>query len=118
MEVWYNPSCSKCRIATEALDEAGVTYTLRRYLDDPPTAAEIEQALDALGLQPWDITRLGEPLAKELGLAALAVATGCAQDMPAETPNLSTPGPPLPPVSSAPSSPATVPTTPPASPTG
>ncbi|HET7406574.1 MAG TPA: ArsC/Spx/MgsR family protein [Mycobacteriales bacterium] len=69
MEVWYNPSCSKCRIATEALDEAGVTYTLRRYLDDPPTAAEIEQALDALSLQPWDITRLGEPLAKELGLA-------------------------------------------------
>lgn len=69
MEVWYNPSCSKCRMATEALDEAGVAYTLRRYLDDPPTAGEIEQALDALGLQPWDITRLGEPLAKELGLA-------------------------------------------------
>lgn len=69
MEVWYNPSCSKCRVAKEALDEAGVGYTLRRYLDDPPTPAEIEAALDALGLEPWDITRLGEPLAKELGLA-------------------------------------------------
>lgn len=69
MEVWFNPSCSKCRVAKEALDEAGVDYTLRRYLDDPPTPAELEEALDALGLEPWDITRLGEPLAKELGLA-------------------------------------------------
>lgn len=69
MEVWYNPACSKCRVAREALDEAGVTYTLRRYLDEPPTAEEIEQALDALGLEPWDITRMGEPLAEELGLA-------------------------------------------------
>jgi hypothetical protein len=64
------------------------------------------------------LARRAGRLAAAAGLAALAVATGCAQDMPAETPNLSTPGPPLPPVSSAPSSPATVPTIPPASPTG
>ena len=72
MEVWFNPSCSKCRIAREQLDEAGVEYTLRRYLDDPPTEAELRTALDALGLQPWDITRMSEPLARELGLKDLA----------------------------------------------
>ena len=68
MEVWFNPSCSKCRIARDQLDEAGVPYTLRRYLDDPPTEAELRAALTALGLQPWDITRMSEPLAGELGL--------------------------------------------------
>jgi arsenate reductase len=69
MEVWFNPSCSKCRIARDELDEAGVAYTLRRYLDDPPSAAELRAALTALGLEPWDITRMSEPLARELRLA-------------------------------------------------
>src|SRR5690348_14192648 len=50
------------------LDEAGVDYTLRRYLDEPPTEAELRAALAALRLQPWDITRMNEPLARELGL--------------------------------------------------
>lgn len=68
MEIWFNPSCSKCRLSEELLDEHGVTYTERRYLDDPPTVADLERALDALGMQPWDITRMDEPLAKELGL--------------------------------------------------
>jgi arsenate reductase len=68
VEVWFNPSCSKCRIARDQLDEAGVPYTLRRYLDDPPSEAELRAALTALGLQPWDITRMSEPLAGELGL--------------------------------------------------
>ena len=69
MEIWFNPACSKCRVAQEMLDEAGADYAVRRYLDAPPTAAEIVEVLDRLGLEPWDITRMGEPLADELGLA-------------------------------------------------
>jgi arsenate reductase (glutaredoxin) len=69
VEIWFNPSCSKCRIAQELLDDAGADYVVRRYLDTPPSAAEIEEVLDRLGLQPWDITRMGEPMAEELGLA-------------------------------------------------
>jgi arsenate reductase len=72
VEVWFNPSCSKCRIAKEMLDEAGVDYTVRRYLDDPPSESELRAALTALGLQPWDITRMNEPLARELGLHEMA----------------------------------------------
>jgi arsenate reductase len=68
VEVWFNPSCSKCRIAREELDAAGVEYTLRRYLDDPPSEDELRAALTALRLEPWDITRMSEPLARELGL--------------------------------------------------
>jgi arsenate reductase len=71
VEIWFNPSCSKCRVAVEALDAAGASYSVRRYLDDPPTEAEIEEALAALGLDPWDITRTKEPLAEELGVGDL-----------------------------------------------
>jgi arsenate reductase len=68
VEIWVNPACSKCRSALSILDEAGASYTVRRYLDDPPTAAELDEVLDRLGLEPWDITRTGEPEAAELGL--------------------------------------------------
>lgn len=70
MEIWLNPVCSKCRTAVTRLDEAGITYTVRRYLDDPPTAEELEEVLGRLGLEPWDITRIGEPVAGDLGMKA------------------------------------------------
>ena len=69
MEVWSNPSCSKSRAATSYLDEAGVDYTVRRYLDDPPTAEELEAVLDRLGMEPWDLVRTGEQVASDIGLA-------------------------------------------------
>jgi arsenate reductase len=66
VEIWVNPDCSKCRAATRALDEAGVSYMVRRYLDDPPTRAELEDVLARLGLEPWDITRMREPESAEV----------------------------------------------------
>ncbi|TWP36224.1 ArsC/Spx/MgsR family protein [Leekyejoonella antrihumi] len=71
MEIWINPRCSKCNAATAALDAAGVDYTVRRYLDDPPSRTELDEVLDRLGLDPWDITRISEPVAKEIGLPTL-----------------------------------------------
>jgi arsenate reductase len=68
VEIWLNPTCSKCRVAVTLLDEAGISYTVRRYLDDPPTAEELDEVLGRLGLEPWDITRVGEPIAAELGV--------------------------------------------------
>jgi len=52
------------------LDEAGASYTVRRYLDDPPTAKEVRDVLGRLGLEPWDIARTGERVAGELGIKA------------------------------------------------
>ena len=71
MELWINPSCSKCHMATEMLDGAGARYTVRRYLDDPPTVDELDAVLRRLGLEPWDVARMNEPLAEELHLAHL-----------------------------------------------
>jgi arsenate reductase len=70
MEIWINPACSKCRSALSLLDAEGVGYTVRRYLEDPPTARELEAVLARLGLEPWDIARTGEPVAAEIGLAS------------------------------------------------
>ena len=70
MEIWVNPACSKCRAATAALDEAGIAYTVRRYLDEPPTVEELAAVLDRLGLEPWHVARTGEAVAKEVGLAS------------------------------------------------
>jgi arsenate reductase (glutaredoxin) len=68
MEIWINPACSKCRSAVNLLQEEGAGYTVRRYLDDPPTEDELRGILERLGLEPWDIVRMQEDAAKELGL--------------------------------------------------
>ncbi|MGY1899250.1 arsenate reductase family protein [Nocardia gipuzkoensis] len=67
-EIWHNPRCTKSRNATAFLDEAGVDYTVRKYLDQPPTAAELREVLRRLGAEPWDITRTGEQIAVDLGM--------------------------------------------------
>ena len=68
MELWHNPRCSKSRAAKDLLDARGTDYVERRYLDDVPTAEQLDAVLTALGREPWDITRMGEPRAAELGL--------------------------------------------------
>ncbi|MCC5581069.1 arsenate reductase family protein [Microtetraspora sp. AC03309] len=70
MEIWINPACSKCRSALSLLDEEGAQYTIRHYLEEPPTVRELEEVLRRLGLEPWDVARVGEPVAAELGMAS------------------------------------------------
>ncbi len=72
MEIWINPACSKCRSALSLLDAEGAEYTVRRYLEEPPTAAELEGVLARLGLEPWEIARTGEAIAGELGMRTWA----------------------------------------------
>ena len=68
MELWHNPRCSKSRAAKGLLEERGVAFRERRYLDEPPTAEELDAVLRALGREPWEVARLAEPVAAELGL--------------------------------------------------
>ena len=70
MEIWINPACSKCRSALSLLDAEGAQYTVRRYLEEPPTVAELAAVLKRLGLEPWDIVRMNEPAATEVGMAS------------------------------------------------
>src|SRR4029079_16221841 len=68
MEIWVNPACSKCRVALADLDAAGVDYTVRRYLDDTPSRAELAGVLAARGWERCDTARRRE--AAEEGLAS------------------------------------------------
>lgn len=68
LEIWINPACSKCRTARGELDAAGVAYTERRYLEDPPTAAELTAVLDRTGLEPWHLARPAETKAAGIDL--------------------------------------------------
>ena len=72
MEIWFNPQCSKCQIAVKAVEDAGEAFTLRTYLEVPPTEAELDDVLRKLGREPWEICRMKEPIAQELGLASMA----------------------------------------------
>jgi arsenate reductase len=68
--IWHNPRCSKSRAALALLGERGIEPTVRRYLEDAPTRAELEQVLRELGTDdPRAIVRSGERLFRELGLA-------------------------------------------------
>jgi arsenate reductase len=57
------------RATLALLQEHGVEPVVRRYLDDPPSRAEIEDSLAALGADdPLAITRTGEAAFREQGL--------------------------------------------------
>ena len=66
--IWHNPRCSKSRQTLGLLEERGIRPTVRLYLDDAPSAAEVAVALRQLGIKPWELLRRGEKVFKELGL--------------------------------------------------
>jgi arsenate reductase len=68
VEIWINPACSKCRTAKAELDAAGIEYVERRYLETPPTSAELAGVVARLGLEPWDIARPVETRAAGIDL--------------------------------------------------
>ncbi len=71
LTIWHNQRCSKSRAALDILAEAGVPFEERRYLEAPPSAAELDDVLTALGKEPWEIARMGEATAREIGLGDL-----------------------------------------------
>lgn len=74
IEIWLNPACSKCRTAVRELDSAGKEYVVRRYLEEPPTVAELEDVLARLDLEPWDIARTADAAKLGVTLPAKDVA--------------------------------------------
>ena len=66
--IWHNPRCSKSRQTLALLEEHGISAAVRLYLDTPPSAAEVAEVLNQLGMRPWELLRRGEKVFKELGL--------------------------------------------------
>lgn len=70
ISIWHNPRCGTSRRALALLESHGVAPVIRRYLEEPPTVAELRAALVALNLPAGALLRRKEPLVAELGLAA------------------------------------------------
>lgn len=69
-QLWFNPSCSKCRTADGILHEHGVDAEQVRYLDRAPTVDELRDLMAKLGVDdPRAMMRTGEAVYAELGLA-------------------------------------------------
>jgi arsenate reductase len=67
--IWHNPRCSKSRQPLALLEERGLDVTVRKYLEDAPTADELSEAQAKLGVAVIDMMRPKEKLFKELGLS-------------------------------------------------
>ncbi|MBD9630692.1 arsenate reductase (glutaredoxin) [Pseudomonas sp. PDM19] len=69
ISIFHNPRCSKSRGALELLEERGLQTTIVRYLETPPSAAELKALLGKLGIVARQLLRTGEDEYKELDLA-------------------------------------------------
>ena len=68
LTLYHNPRCSKSRGALELLEARGLTPTIVRYLETPPSAAELRALLAKLGLSARQLLRSGEDEYKALNL--------------------------------------------------
>ncbi len=67
--LYHNPRCSKSRQTLQLLEERGIQPEIIRYLDQPPTVAELDGLLAKLGLEdPRQLMRKKEAEYKALGL--------------------------------------------------
>jgi arsenate reductase len=66
--IYHNPRCSKSRAALALLEERNVQLRIVKYLEEPPTRAELAALRRKLGLAPAKWVRTGEPEYKAAGL--------------------------------------------------
>ncbi len=69
IEYWHNPRCSKSRAGLTLLQDRGAEVTIRKYLEDAPSADELRAVLSRLGIPAIEMMRRGEARFKELGLS-------------------------------------------------
>jgi arsenate reductase len=66
----HNPRCSKSRAAKALLDEKGVSYRERLYVDEPLTPAELAELARRLDRPATQWVRRGEQAYTQAGLGA------------------------------------------------
>jgi arsenate reductase (glutaredoxin) len=70
----HNPKCSKSRGALDHLQARGADLEVVRYLDEPPTRAQLEHIVDHLDVEPAELVRK-DAYFKQLGLDAADYTT-------------------------------------------
>ena len=59
--LYHNPRCSKSRKALQLIEDQGITPQIIEYLKMPPSAKELLELAELLGLRMAEIVRTGEP---------------------------------------------------------
>jgi arsenate reductase len=74
LTLYHNPRCSKSRSALQLLEARGLTPTIVRYLESPPSASQLQDLLSKLGLNARQLLRTGEDEYQALGLVDLGLS--------------------------------------------
>jgi arsenate reductase (glutaredoxin) len=62
--IWHNNRCSKSRNAVCLLEGKNVQAEVFEYLKTPPTADQIKEVIQKLGIEPEALVRKGEEIYK------------------------------------------------------
>ena len=68
IQIYHNPRCSKSRAGLALLEEQRIEPEIIKYLDTPPTVAELTALLQKLDMKPRELMRTKETIYQELGL--------------------------------------------------
>jgi arsenate reductase len=75
LTIWHNPRCRKSRETLALIEASGTPVTIRRYLEDAPSAPEIYDILKQLEAKsPAELMRRGEAIYKENNLKGVTDA--------------------------------------------
>lgn len=73
VKIYHNPRCSKSREALAVVEQYcqrhGMPMEIIKYLENPPTKAELALLLEQLGTPPEAMVRQGEDEYKAMGLS-------------------------------------------------
>lgn len=67
--IYHNPRCSKSRQTLALLEENSIAPDVVLYLEDSPSAQQIQTLLSQLGIEARALLRKGEDAYKENGLS-------------------------------------------------
>jgi arsenate reductase len=59
--IYHNPRCGKSRQTLQLLQAQGIEPEIIEYLKNPPSAQELEDILQKLGMEPRELMRKKEP---------------------------------------------------------
>ena len=68
VKIYHNPRCGKSRQTLQLLKEQGINLEIIEYLKTPPSAEELNDILQKLGMEPRELMRKKETEYKASGL--------------------------------------------------
>jgi arsenate reductase len=60
IKIYHNPRCGKSRSCLALLEDSGQEYAIVKYLEQPPTIAELISLLGKLNKKPLELVRQKE----------------------------------------------------------